>query len=637
MTAGDAAYLTAPDRIARARAAQAGWAQLSVAERARALRPLRHAIAARMDEIIAMVSSEVGKPPMDALAGDVLVTLEQLRFYQRRAAHLLRPRKIGQPMFFYSGTRFIEFPEPHGVGLICAPWNYPLQLSVVPMATALFAGNAVLLKCSERTPRTARLIDELCAAAHLPPDLVQVSCENPDQAAALLEARPDFVFFTGSSRNGRAVATRAASLMIPAAMELGGKDPALVFDSCDLPRTVNGLAYGSFSNAGQVCVGTKRIYIQQPIYEEFLRLFLERIPRLRIGTATESDLGQVRFESVRERLRNQVADAVARGATLHTPLPGDPDSTTPLVLSNVPPDASLLCDESFGPVVCLAGFPAEADAVAMANASDFALSASVWTSDKQQAERVAAQLNCGSCAVNDVIRNIGNPQAGFGGNRSSGHGRYHGAAGLRTFSRVKSVMTATRPRPTEIHWFPVRARTYALLRGLLELRHVAGLRGKIKALTGCWMLLILLTGSVCVAQPPASDGSLSISVALPRNAHGEIAYLVFAAPDGFPTDRDKALRHNFVPVAQPDAGLQRIDVGPLPPGRYAISVYLDENGNRKLDKNWMGLPKEPVGVSNNPNPNAKNHFGPPRFQESAFMHGRTSDLISITLVSCCKP
>ena len=344
----------ARDRLARARTAQTRWASLSAHERSRALRPLRHLLTERIDQVINTISDEVGKPPMDALAGDVMVTLEHLRFYERRAVNILRTSKIGRSRLLFSGTSFMEIMEPHGVVLICAPWNYPLQLSVVPMATALFAGNAVLLKCSEQTPRTTQIIADLCIAAGLPQDLVQVSCESPDEAAALLDAGPDLVFFTGSNRNGRIVAAKAAALMIPTVMELGGKDPALVFDSCDLRRTVDGIAYGSFSNSGQVCVGIKRIYVQQPLYENFLSLFLDRVAQLRTGTAIESDLGPVRLESVRQRLRDQVRDAVARGAKLQTPPLSGTDAPTPIVLTEVPADAALLLDESFGPVVCIA-------------------------------------------------------------------------------------------------------------------------------------------------------------------------------------------------------------------------------------------------------------------------------------------
>ena len=491
-------------RMARARVAQIRWGGLSTKQRVRALHPFRHAIAQRMDEIVQLIADEVGKPPMDALVGDVLVTLEQLRYDQRHACQMLSRRKRGKSQLFYAGTSFFEVREPHGVVLVCAPWNYPFQLSVVPMATALIAGNAVLLKCSERTPRTARLIEELCVGAGLPEGLVQVSFEAPDEAATLLECGPDFVFFTGSSRNGRNVAVRAAELTIPAVMELGGKDVAIVFDSCDLERTASGVVYGSFSNSGQVCIGTKRIHVQQGIYEGFLRAFLKRVAALRMGNTIESDLGPVCVDAVRQRLHDQVEDALARGAKLHTDWRSDSEVTVPVVLTDVPEDAALLVEESFGPVVCLSPFASESDAIDKANASLFALSASVWTGDKAQGERLALRLQSGSCSVNDVIRNIGNPEAAFGGNKLSGYGRYHGAEGLKTFSRLKTVMTVDRLRRTEIHWFPFQARTFALLRGLLRFRHGTGF-GRWKALWGIWMILLLLIpGSLSITLLPCS-------------------------------------------------------------------------------------------------------------------------------------
>jgi len=478
------------------------WEEISLEQRVRAVRSLRYAIAQRMDDIVRVIADEVGKPPMDAMVGDILVTLEQLRYNEQHANGILRRRKRGRSQLFYPGTSFFEVREPHGVVLVCAPWNYPLQLSVVPMATALIAGNAVLLKCSERTPQTARMIEELCIDAGLPEGLVQVSFEAPEEAAMLLECRPDFVFFTGSSGNGRNVAAKAAELTIPAVMELGGKDVALVFDSCDLERTASGVAYGSFSNSGQVCVGSKRIYVQQGIYEDFLRAFLKRVAVLRMGKTIESDIGPVRFDAVRQRLHDQVEDAVVRGGKLHTAWRCDANATVPAVLTDVPEDAALMVDESFGPVVCLSSFASESDAIDKTNESAFALSASVWTGDKAQGERVALRLQCGSCSVNDVIRNIGNPEVAFGGNKLSGYGRYHGAEGLRTFSRLKTVMTVDRLRSTEVHWFPFRARTFATLRGLLGFRHGTGL-GRWKALRGMWMvLLVLVPASLSITLVP---------------------------------------------------------------------------------------------------------------------------------------
>lgn len=616
----------------KARRAQVQWASLSIGRRCRALRTLRQTFASHIDLIVTVLSDETGKPPLDALAGDVMVTLEQMRFYEQVAPRILHPRAAGKPWFFFSNTRFTELREAHGIALIFAPWNYPFQLAVLPMITALFAGNAVLLKCSERTPRTAALIADLCAKAALPRDLVQVFSEAPEQAAALIEAHPDFLFFTGSSRNGRTLAERAAHHLIPAVLELGGKDPCLVFASCNLPRAVEAAVYGAFSNAGQVCVGIRRIYVEKSIYEDFLQRFIIRVAGLRIGTTLDSDLGPVRLDSVRQLLAAQVDDALARGAKLHTAWNRkdvrETEPVPPLVLTNVPPDALLLTEESFGPIVCIAPFRDRAHAIELANSTPFALSASIFTADLHDGQRIAAQLHCGTCAINDVIRNIGNPQASFGGNGASGNGRYHGAAGLHVFSRRKSIMAATQTRTPPIHWFPFHPRTFHRLRRLLLFRHTSG--SLARRMKNLFTLLILFSSlSACIFASSPAPSTLSLNIALPPGVHGAtLAYLLFSSPEGFPGSRAKAYRHNFVPLAPSPARHQQIDLGSLPPGRYAVAVYLDLNNNRKLDKNLLGIPKEPVGVSNNP----KAHMGPPRFDECAFTHGPEVQVISIQLV-----
>jgi acyl-CoA reductase-like NAD-dependent aldehyde dehydrogenase len=217
------------DVFSRARAAQPAWASLPVSRRCRVIAALRRELARRSDAIARVIAQETGKPILDALSGDVLVTLEHLRYCQLQAARALRPRRVRRSRLFYAGTQFEEYREPHGVVLVFGPANYPLQLSLVPAATALVAGNAVILKCSERAPATAALIDALCVTAGVPRDLIQVLDDGPEVASELMDAGPDFVFFTGSSRNGQQVAERAAHHMIPGVFELGGKDPALVF------------------------------------------------------------------------------------------------------------------------------------------------------------------------------------------------------------------------------------------------------------------------------------------------------------------------------------------------------------------------------------------------------------------------
>ena len=462
------------DAIEAARRAQTEWGMKTVRERTRALRRLRRVVAARMDEVARVISEDVGKPPMDALAGDVMVVLETLRYCECEAARVLRGRRVGKPALLFSGARFSETHEPHGVVLVIAPWNYPLQLAMVPAVTALAAGNAVVMKCSERAPKTAKMIESLFQEAGFAEGLVQVSSGGAEVATAMIAARPDFVFFTGSSANGRRVALQAAELLIPAVLELGGKDACVVFDSCDLNRTVEGVCYGAFSNAGQVCVGTKRVYVQRGIWERFLPALVARAQELRVGDDVSSDIGRVVFADVRERLAGQVDEAVERGAVLHTAWDRSAAVVPPLVLTGVAEDARLMVEETFGPVVCVAAFEREEDAVRMANGSAFALSASVFTGDRAQGKRVAAKLRGGSCTVNDAIRSVGNPYAAFGGNGQSGYGRYHGAAGLLAFSRVKGLMEVRRPKAKEVHWFPFEAKTYTALRWLMRVRHAGG-------------------------------------------------------------------------------------------------------------------------------------------------------------------
>jgi acyl-CoA reductase-like NAD-dependent aldehyde dehydrogenase/uncharacterized protein (DUF2141 family) len=606
-----------------ARAAQPAWAALKIKERCAYLGRLRREIARQCDSISALIARDTRKPLLDALSGDVLVTLEQIRYYERHAAKILQARRNGKPLFLFHGVRFETHFEPHGVTLVCGPSNYPFQLSVIPMITALAAGNAVILKCSERAPATAVLIAELCARVNFPQNLVQVTHGGSNEAEALLEARPDFVFFTGSSHHGQLVAQTAARHLIPTVLELGGKDASLVFEDCHLDRAVEGIAYGAFSNSGRLCVAVKRVYVHDSIFEEFVAKLKARITGLRLGDEPDSDLCPLSSDALPLHVE-QVRDALSRGATqLFTT--DDVSGGGPVLLTDVPPDARLLTEESFGPALIVMPFRDEAGAIVLANSSPFALSSSVWTRDGKRARRVAAQISAGSCAINDVIRVIANPYASFGGNGKSGYGRYHGPEGLRSFSRIKTVMHTRDRSASQINWFPFSGRTRKQLAQLIRLRHGVG-----DALAQISRVLPLaaLAALLCLqsaAQAPHTT-RLSVDVQLTGDAHGELAYLVFASASGFPGERDKALLHGFLPIP-PHTERIKFDVD-LPPGTYAVTVYEDLNGNHKLDHNSIGIPHEPVGGSNNP----KGRFGPPRFSECAFSLGNGPQNIAIKIV-----
>ena len=614
--------LSADERVRRARSAQIAWGATAIGNRVRALARLRRQIAADRESIVEAIVADTGKPALDALGGDVLVTLEMMRFYERHAERLLGTRRVGRSRLFFPRCRFTQLYEPHGVALIFGPANYPLQLSLVPAITALYAGNAVVLKVSERTPELAKVIEEIATKAALPPDLLQVTTAGPGEAGELIDARPDFVFFTGSSVNGKTVAARAAALGIPALLELGGSDPAIVFADCDFERTVEGITYGAFSNAGQVCVGVKRVIVERSLYQGFLNALVRRASELRVGSGHEHEMGALAGEAARTLLNAQVQDALSKGARLETA--GDDFNGAPIVLSEVPPDARLAREECFGPVLCVQAFTSQREAIELANASPYALGSSVWTRDLERGRRIARALNAGNCAINDVIRNIANPHAAFGGNAASGYGRYHGAEGLHAFSRMKTVMESRSSRQTEINWFPLTKKKYEGLNTLIEVLHRP--RGVLAALRRI-MRITTVAGALGTSTLQAQAAHLLLQVKLPAGAHGRVAYLLFDSPNGFPQDKAKALKHGFSePVGQ--SQVETIDLGEIAPGRYAASVYLDENENGKLDSGFLGIPKEPVGASNNP----RHRMGPPHFDDCVFTMNPSNLTLSIQLV-----
>jgi 4,4'-diapolycopenoate synthase len=614
----------AEEVLARAAEAQRSWNALRVPRRSAYLGKMRREIALNCESIAATIARESSKPLLDALSGDVLVTLEHFRYYEARAARILRPRGIGKPWFFFRGAHFASHFEPHGVALIFGPSNYPLQLSMIPLITALIAGNAVVLKCSERTPQTADLIASICAKAGLPRDLVQVLHDNPDQSVALIEARPDLIFFTGSSRHGQQIAEHAAKHLIPTILELGGKDASLVFADCHLERAIQGVTYGAFSNAGRVCVAVKRVYVEASIYDEFLTRLTQRIGRLRVSQGPEADFCPLPKDAQSD-FCTQVEDAITRGAVLISPPCSAAITHAPVLLADVPVEARILTEESFGPALCVGRFGEEEEAISLANASSFGLSSSVWTGNGARGRRVAARLSAGSCAVNDVIRTIANPYASFGGNRLSGYGRYHGPEGLHAFSRVKTVMHASNRRVREINWFPFDARTARRLTALLKFRH--GRKG-VAARVRRMLLPLLVSTVLSTAHAAIAQGEthLAIDVRLTDHAHGKLAYLIFASGYGFPGNRANAIRHGFLAI--PDGAQHLLIDTDLPSGRYAVSLYEDLNGNYKLDHNLIGIPNEPVGVSGNP----IRRLGPPRFDECSFNLRGARQTITIKLV-----
>jgi acyl-CoA reductase-like NAD-dependent aldehyde dehydrogenase len=448
--------------VAAARADRERWRGMALADRVRCLAALRRVIVEELDVIVRAVGERAGKPALDALLNDVLPTLSLVAYYEKHAARILRPERRAAPALF-GRARFHVEHVPRGVVVVLAPFNLPFQLTLNPVVTAFAAGNAVVAKVSEQAAGLLPLLAGLLERAGFPQGAVRFVAGGPEEGEALVRSRPDLVLLTGSVATGKRVMAIAAENLTPVVLELGGKDPFIVFADAPFERTVRGAVYGAFANAGQICVAAQRVYVERPLAERFAAAAAAHAQELRVWPRADADVAALASPGAAARFAAMVEDAVAKGARLRTELRVEGKSASPVVLTDVTTDMRLLREETFGPALPIVPFDTEEEAVALANASEFGLSASVWTSDRARARRVASRLEAGSVAINDVLKNIGNPSTPFGGIKSSGIGVYHGPEGLRACCRPLSVMESASRAASEPNWFPyTRARRRAI-------------------------------------------------------------------------------------------------------------------------------------------------------------------------------
>jgi succinate-semialdehyde dehydrogenase/glutarate-semialdehyde dehydrogenase len=422
-------------------------------------------VLARLDKIADTIVAETRKPRLEAFTTELYPVLDSLRWLRRHAPRVLVPERVRYPQPHLWHKRGWILHEPLGVVAVIAPWNFPFAIPFTQTAAAVVAGNAVVLKPSELTPRSGALVAEILAAAGLPAGLVTVIQGDGEVGAALVDADVDKIVFTGSVETGRRVAAAAAARLVPVTLELGGKDPMLVLDDADLARAVDGALWASFVNCGQVCSGVERIYVEPELYEPFVEELARRARGLRLG----EDLGPLISSDQRERVAALVDEAVHGGA--HVLAGGraperDGWFYEPTVLTRVPAGARIEHEETFGPVVSVTRVAGEREAVELANAAPFALGASVWTRDRRRAARVAATLTAGSVWHNDHAYSYGAAQASWGGRGVSGYGRTHSRHGLYDLVNLKFVDRDSGRVPVP-WWYPYDDAAAEAFRGAL--------------------------------------------------------------------------------------------------------------------------------------------------------------------------
>jgi len=445
--------------VARAKAIQPQWQATPVRERVALLRRFQQRLRERGNEVASLICREAGKPTAEALATEVLVVLDATEFCIRNAERFLREKPLPHANPAMKSKRGRLVREAYGVIGIISPWNYPFSIPAIETLGALVTGNAVVLKPSELTPLVALELQGLFLGAGLDRELMQVVIGEGSVGAALTESAIDKLIFTGSVATGKRVAEAAAGRLLPVVLELGGKDPMIVLDDANLEVASSGALWGAFMNAGQTCLSVERCYVQRSLYEPFLAKCREKIARLRVGNGinSEVEIGPMIHARQLKIVEDQVNDAIQRGARV---LAGGqrlselgPNFYAPTLLADVSNDMRLMQEETFGPVLPVAAFDTDEEAVRWANDSNFGLAASVWTRNRKRGETIATKIKAGTVMLNDMISCFGIAEAPHGGFKQSGIGRTHGELGLQEMVQAKYLDADLLPRMKKVWWF----------------------------------------------------------------------------------------------------------------------------------------------------------------------------------------
>lgn len=442
----------------RARGAFEDWSRRPFRERTELMYRLKEYLLDHRNEVAEVICSETGKPHSEAQQLEVSYLCFAIDYYAKNAERFLRDRRVPVHWLLRHKRVFTSYHPLGVVGFIC-PWNFPLTLSLGETIPALMAGNTVIIKPSEVTPLTGLLGAQLCEKVGFPPGVVQTVTGDGRTGAALIDVA-DMISFTGSVATGKRVMEAAAKRLIPVVLELGGKDPMIVLKDADLERAANAAVWGAFANSGQICMSVERVYVEEPVANEFTQRVVEKTKRLRQGVDRDfsADVGSMTMARQLQIVERHVADAVRRGATVLTGGRRRPDLKglffEPTVLEKVDHTMEIMTEETFGPVLPIMRVRDENEALRLANDSRYGLNSSVWTRDKRKGIALARRVQAGNVCVNDCLVNYAVTSAPFGGIKESGLGRRHGEEGVRKFCSQQSILVDKLGLKQELTWYP---------------------------------------------------------------------------------------------------------------------------------------------------------------------------------------
>lgn len=432
------------------------WEKISVEGRARWLKQFQKLIVKKQDEIIAAIEIDTGKPAHEALAIEIMAVLMTADYYRKNAPRFLRPRRAKTHWLFKNKGVAVE-RIPHGVVGILGPSNLPFALTIGDAIPALMAGNRVIIKPSEWTPRSAEVGAKLAIEAGLPEGVLQIVQGGPEVGSQLIE-KVDCIFFTGSTAVGRKVAARSGELLKPCILELGGKAPMIVLADADMERAARACVWGRFAHSGQHCIAVERVYVDKKIEESFLKKVVQLAQQLR-----PEELSPLTPPKSLQRIKELREDALAKNAKI----------IEPGILTNVNHTMRVMKEEAFGPLLPIQTFESVEEVLKLANDSESGLSAVIFTKDKKKAFEIAKKIESGNVSINDCMNHFMIMDAPFGGWKNSGPGVRHSQEGLLQFTKPQTIFWHRFGLPflrqREFWWFPYRTWARRLMKILTRL------------------------------------------------------------------------------------------------------------------------------------------------------------------------
>ena len=386
--------------------------------------------------ILDAVYKDLRKPALEAFGSEILITLSEIKFALKHLKTWMKPKKVGTPINLFPSSSYI-YTEPLGVVLIVAPWNYPFALTIQPLIGAIAAGNCAILKPSEHTPHTSSAIAKIINDNFDPNFIIAIE-GGIETNQALLAEKFDHIFFTGGTAIGKIVMEAAAKRLTPVTLELGGKSPCIVDETCDLEVTAKRIVWGKFYNAGQTCVAPDYLLVQKNIKPLLIEKLVTHVKAFFGENPQKSpDLARV----VNDRQFDRLVGLLDEGKVL---IGGNSDKSdrfiAPTLIEAVSPNSKIMAEEIFGPILPILEYDQLSEAIAFVNAHPKPLALYFFSRNKQNQERILQSVSFGGGCFNDTIMHLGNPELPFGGVGHSGMGSYHGKASFDIFSHRKSVL-----------------------------------------------------------------------------------------------------------------------------------------------------------------------------------------------------